>query len=91
MNLQDTNNKSQCQQFIDIYQHLESQGALSEEAIFETAQDMLKTKLEENRAKNAAASDQQQDNINLLADFKEASSTESKSGPSVDLSDIFKS
>lgn len=87
VNLADTYNKSQCQQFIEIYQHLEKQGALSEEAIFETALDMFKTKLEENKAKFAEQQQQDASNISLVADFKEA---EGKPTPSVNLSDIFK-
>lgn len=91
VNLSDTHNKSHCQQFIEIYQHLQAQGALSEDAIFETAQDMLKTKLEESRAARSAAAAEQSEDINLLSDFKEASAMEGKStGGSVNLSDIFK-
>lgn len=90
VNLLDTKNQSQCQQFIEIYQHLQAQGALSEDAIFETAQDMLKTRLEENRSKATAAAAENQENINLVSDFQAASSSEGKSGPSVNLSDIFK-
>lgn len=89
VNLLDTHNKSHCQQFIDIYQHLQAQGALSERAIFETAQDMFKTKLEENKAARSAAAEQQE-NISLLSDFKEASATVGKPSGSVNLSDIFK-
>lgn len=88
VNLSDSNYKSNCQQFIEIYQKLEAQGALSEDAISETAQDMLKSQLEENRSKMAT---ENQENINLVADFKEASSGEVKTGPGVNLSDIFKS
>lgn len=51
---------------------------------------MLKTRLEENRSKATAAAAENQENINLVSDFQAASSSEGKSGPSVNLSDIFK-
>lgn len=93
--LSDTHNKSNCQQFIEIYQSLQSQGALSDEAIFETALDMLKTKLAERRANASGSADvEPQDKFNLLDDFKEAQAadeTKGKPGPPLDLSDIFKS
>lgn len=90
LNLLDKNNPTNCQQFIEIYKNLEAQGALSTDAIFETALDMFKTQLEANRAKVAATAAENQENISLVADFKEASATERKQGGSVDLSDIFK-
>lgn len=51
---------------------------------------MFKTQLEANRAKVANTAVENQENISLVADFKEASATERKQGGSVDLSDIFK-
>lgn len=49
--------------------------------------DMLKTKQEENRAK--ATANAAEDNLSLVADFKVAAA-ESKTGSTVNLSDIFK-
>ena len=47
INLSDNVNKTPSQMFIDIYKNLKQQGALSDEKIFEVAEEMLQDKLGE--------------------------------------------
>ncbi|XP_055390083.1 probable 28S ribosomal protein S23, mitochondrial [Condylostylus longicornis] len=45
INLKDLKSRTQCQQYIDIYNNLKSQGALDEEKIREVAYEMLQDKI----------------------------------------------
>lgn len=84
-NLAENKFKSQTQYFIDIYNKLAAQGALNDDAIFETAFDMMKDKFEQDRTTRS-------ESVNLVADFKVAATQQQKpQTPSVDISDIFKS
>ncbi|XP_055616244.1 probable 28S ribosomal protein S23, mitochondrial [Toxorhynchites rutilus septentrionalis] len=47
VNLADISNKTPTQHFIGIYQKLEAQGALDQERVFETAQELLEEKLKD--------------------------------------------
>lgn len=85
LNLQDTNFKTKTQLFIEIYNKLQAQGALSDEQIFETANDLLQQEVEEQYNKNKEAGQ----SLGLLSSFSEASQGTGK-GSTVKLDDIFK-
>lgn len=84
VNLGDSHNKSQTQQFIDIYNNLKAQGALSEESILDTAQDLLKERLGQDRINRQAANSV---DSTLVADFKEASKEKK---PTLDIAELLK-
>lgn len=87
INLQDTNFKTKTQTFIEIYNKLQAQGALSDEKIFETAKDLLQQELEEQYHKNKEAGQAH----GLLSSFSEAHQNQGQGkGSSVKLDDIFK-
>lgn len=87
VNLQDTNFKTKTQTFIEIYNKLQAQGALSDDKIFETSKDLLQQELEEKYNKNKETGH----SMGLLSSFEEANETQGQGkGSSVKLDDIFK-
>uniref|UniRef100_A0A182XW93 Small ribosomal subunit protein mS23 n=1 Tax=Anopheles stephensi TaxID=30069 RepID=A0A182XW93_ANOST len=82
-NLLDTNNLTPTQQFIGIYQHLSTQGALDEQKVFETAIDLLEDKMRQQRADKRPAESATVEQVEL-------SSKPEDSGKTVQLQDIFK-
>uniref|UniRef100_A0A6B2EBL2 Small ribosomal subunit protein mS23 n=1 Tax=Phlebotomus kandelakii TaxID=1109342 RepID=A0A6B2EBL2_9DIPT len=81
INLADTKSKTHCQQFIEIYEKLKDDGALSEEKVLETAQLKLEEVIQEERLNRG--------NAGLLSNFTEAK-TKQETG-NVNISDLFKS
>uniref|UniRef100_U5EFL6 Small ribosomal subunit protein mS23 n=1 Tax=Corethrella appendiculata TaxID=1370023 RepID=U5EFL6_9DIPT len=90
-NLNDHKLQTQTQLFIDIYKNLKSQGALSEEKIFETAQELFEEKWKENRPQQQRDSfisdNQQYAKSNLVSEFTQAKSSVTSQ---VNIKDIFK-
>ncbi|XP_065076159.1 small ribosomal subunit protein mS23 [Ochlerotatus camptorhynchus] len=84
-NLADTRNKTATQHFVEIYQNLQQQGALDEEKVFETAQELLDEKLTQLKYEKAAAPVGQQPTS--VAPTQLANDTKAKT---VQLEDIFK-
>lgn len=87
VNLSDSRNQSQTQIFIDLFNKYKGEGALSDEKIFETANDMLQEKMQD--LKNERTAERQ--NIDSVDSGLVSSFTEAKnSTPSVNIKDIFK-
>ncbi|XP_058813563.1 small ribosomal subunit protein mS23 [Topomyia yanbarensis] len=82
VNLADVRNKTPTQHFIEIYRNLETQGALDEERVFETVQEMLEEKLKELRLERGSSAAP-------VAVPMQATEPEPK-GKTVQLQDIFK-
>ncbi|GAB0095593.1 Ribosomal protein S23, mitochondrial [Sergentomyia squamirostris] len=81
VNLSDTRSRSHCQQFIEIYDKLKEDGALSEEKVLEAAQQKLNEAIQEERlAKGNSQS--------LLSSFTEAKNKQQTGN--LDISDLFK-
>jgi small subunit ribosomal protein S23 len=85
--LKDTQNKTQTQLFIEIYRKLQTQGALDDEKIFETALEMLPDKM--NELKVEREQNWTKEPPNLLSNFKDAVS-KTTPAPSINIKDIFK-
>lgn len=69
INLLDTKYQTQTQQFLASYAHIKEQGAISEEAIFEAAVEVIKDKL------SKEYDNQPRDSPGLLDSFSEAKTT----------------
>ncbi|XP_062560673.1 small ribosomal subunit protein mS23-like [Armigeres subalbatus] len=85
-NLSDARNKTASQHFIAIYNQLQQQGALDEEKVFETAQEMLDEKLGQLKLEKTADSTAQEQQPSTIA----AKHVETKPAKTVQLQDIFK-
>ncbi|XP_059619725.1 small ribosomal subunit protein mS23 [Phlebotomus argentipes] len=81
--LSDTKNKTHCQTFIEIYNKLKEDGALSEEKILETAQIKLEEVIQEQKLNRGDSG--------LLSSFTEAKTRqERQESANVNITDIFK-
>lgn len=90
-----SNRQTETQMFIEIYNKLKNQGALSEDKIFETSLELLQEKLEQYRAERTEAipdSEKSVDLQSLSERFSMATGTphEPDQGKSIDVKDIFK-
>ncbi|EAT42530.1 AAEL005944-PA [Aedes aegypti] len=85
-NLSDMRSKTATQHFIEIYQQLQQQGALDEEKVFETAQEMLEEKLGQLKLERMAVPPVQQQQQPQGG----AGQPEAKPAKTVHLQDIFK-
>nr|XP_019551126.2 28S ribosomal protein S23, mitochondrial-like [Aedes albopictus] len=85
-NLADMRNKTATQHFIEIYQQLQQQGALDEEKVFETAQEMLEQKLGQLKLERTATPPMQQKQQQQPAQ----AGAEQPEAKTVQLQDIFK-
>lgn len=85
VNLADTSRKSNAQQFIGIYNNLKGQGALDDEKIFETAQEMLKEEIQKRASSGQPGEEEYRESPGLVSSFSEAKNT-----ATVNIKDIFK-
>ncbi|XP_055677898.1 28S ribosomal protein S23, mitochondrial [Lutzomyia longipalpis] len=79
LNLLDTRNKTHCQLFIEIYNKLKEDGALSEEKILDTAQIKLEEMIQQEKLSKGTG---------LLSSFTEAKGKQETKN--VNISDLFK-
>jgi len=77
---------TECQMFIEIYNKLAAQGALSEEKIFDTALELLEDKLQSEKDEQTAVEKEEQNVPSLTQQFSTATETKQ----TVDIKDIFK-
>ncbi|CAD7090638.1 unnamed protein product [Hermetia illucens] len=85
VSLADTSRKSNAQQFIGIYNNLKGQGALDDEKIFETAQEMLKEEIQKRASSGQPGEEEYRESPGLVSSFSEAKNT-----ATVNIKDIFK-
>lgn len=81
-------NKTATQHFIEIYQQLQQQGALDEEKVFETAQEMLEQKLGQLKLERTATPPVQQKQ--QQQQYPVQAGAEQPEAKTVQLQDIFK-
>ncbi|KAH8410203.1 hypothetical protein KR009_008120 [Drosophila setifemur] len=76
ISLYDNKRSTQSQQFVQIYQNLQNQGALDDQKIYETALDMLAEQRQQSRLEaspeETTSELDAETKITLLSDFKEA-------------------
>ncbi|XP_053689081.1 28S ribosomal protein S23, mitochondrial [Sabethes cyaneus] len=83
VNLADQRNKTATQQFIEIYQKLDTQGALDQERVFETAQEILDEKIRLQKSERNTTTAMRTDSETVPP------KPETKVGKTVQLQDIF--
>lgn len=86
--------QTETQMFIEIYNKLKNQGALSEDKIFEASLELLQEKLQQFRAERIEAGDNKADHIQSLSErfsiATDAQDQQQDKGSSIDVKDIFK-